>query len=109
MHQSDRYIDNIYYDTPEFSRLWHHPAHPLSDMNAARVPYFLAKLRANLDSPWSSKRILDVGCGGGIMTERIAQDGGFEVTGIDLSPRSAASAEKHAADAGVQNVRYMAG
>jgi len=35
-------------------------------------------------SPISGKRVLDVGCGGGILTESMSKEGA-QVTGIDLS------------------------
>jgi 2-polyprenyl-6-hydroxyphenyl methylase/3-demethylubiquinone-9 3-methyltransferase len=46
-------------------------------------------------------RILDVGCGGGILTEALAK-AGAQVTGIDLSQGSLAAAKRHAHDQGLQ-------
>ncbi len=43
----------------------------------------------------SSSRILDVGCGGGILSEALAQEGA-RVTGIDLSLLSLETARQHA-------------
>ncbi len=42
----------------------------------------------------TNKKILDVGCGGGILTERLALNGGI-VTGIDLAPQSINVAKMH--------------
>jgi len=46
------------------------------------------------------KKVLDVGCGGGILTESLAVSGAW-ATGIDLSARAIATAKKHAAAVGL--------
>jgi 2-polyprenyl-6-hydroxyphenyl methylase/3-demethylubiquinone-9 3-methyltransferase len=51
------------------------------------------------------KRALDVGCGGGILAESMAQRGA-EVLGIDLSTKPLKVAQLHALEAGVLNLRY---
>ena len=51
------------------------------------------------------KRALDVGCGGGILAESMAQRGA-EVLGIDLSTKPLKVAQLHALEAGVTNLRY---
>lgn len=43
---------------------------------------------------WSNKTVLDVGCGGGILSEAMATQGA-RVTGIDLSRSSIAVAKRH--------------
>jgi len=45
-------------------------------------------------------RILDVGCGGGLLSEPLARRGG-QVVGIDASPGNVAAAQRHAASQGV--------
>ncbi|MEL7297445.1 MAG: bifunctional 2-polyprenyl-6-hydroxyphenol methylase/3-demethylubiquinol 3-O-methyltransferase UbiG [Pseudomonadota bacterium] len=45
---------------------------------------------------WVGKRVLDVGCAGGFMTEAIAAKGGI-VTGIDPAREAIAAAKSHAA------------
>ncbi len=45
-------------------------------------------------------RLLDIGCGGGVLTEEFASMG-CQVTGIDTSPRSIEIARRHAALAGL--------
>ena len=53
----------------------------------------------------SGKRILDIGCGGGILSESMAQRGA-KVTGIDLSDKALGVARLHLLESG-QNVDYQ--
>lgn len=62
---------------------------PLHDINPLRVDWI--NKRAALDG----KRVLDIGCGGGILSESMARMGA-EVTGIDLSEPSISVARLHA-------------
>ena len=62
---------------------------PLHDLNPARVAYI--KQRAN---GLSGKRVLDVGCGGGILSESMAH-AGAEVTGIDMGDANLSFARMH--------------
>jgi 2-polyprenyl-6-hydroxyphenyl methylase/3-demethylubiquinone-9 3-methyltransferase len=61
---------------------------PLHDINPLRLDWIDS--RASL----AGKRVLDVGCGGGILAEAMAQRGA-RVTGIDLSEKSLRVAELH--------------
>jgi len=54
----------------------------------------------------SGKRALDVGCGGGILSDSMARLGA-DVTGIDLSTKALRVAQLHAMEAGTQGVRYQ--
>ena len=56
-------------------------------------------------SPISGKKVLDVGCGGGILTESMSKEGAL-VTGIDLSTKALKVAELHQLESGV-SVRYQ--
>jgi 2-polyprenyl-6-hydroxyphenyl methylase/3-demethylubiquinone-9 3-methyltransferase len=56
--------------------------------------------------PLHGKKILDVGCGGGILAESMAS-AGAEVTGIDLSEKSLAVARLHSLETGIK-VDYRA-
>jgi len=57
--------------------------------------------------PGQRPRILDVGCGGGILSEALAR-AGAQVTGIDLSPLSIKAAERHAREQGLDiDYRYQ--
>lgn len=71
------------------------------EFNRARVEYFIAqicdfyKLDAAADTPLKGLRILDVGCGGGLVCEPLAR-AGAHVTGIDVSEMSIEVAKRHA-------------
>ncbi|MDD2882898.1 MAG: bifunctional 2-polyprenyl-6-hydroxyphenol methylase/3-demethylubiquinol 3-O-methyltransferase UbiG [Rhodoferax sp.] len=51
------------------------------------------------------KTVLDVGCGGGILTDSLARSGA-KATGIDLSTKVLRIAQLHALDAQTENVTY---
>jgi 2-polyprenyl-6-hydroxyphenyl methylase/3-demethylubiquinone-9 3-methyltransferase len=51
------------------------------------------------------KDVLDVGCGGGILTDSLARSGA-RATGIDLSTKALRIAQLHAMDAQTENVQY---
>ena len=53
----------------------------------------------------AGKKVLDVGCGGGILAEAMAQRA-QHVTGIDLASRSLGVAQLHALETGVGNLEY---
>jgi 2-polyprenyl-6-hydroxyphenyl methylase / 3-demethylubiquinone-9 3-methyltransferase len=55
--------------------------------------------------PLAGKRVLDIGCGGGILSDSMARKGA-EVTGIDLSSKALKVAQLHALEAGTKNVSY---
>ena len=88
-------------DDGDFSQLWRHPTFPLLVMNGVRVPYFVK----HVVRPGSA--VLDVGCGGGLLAEPLAQ-AGFNMTAIDLSPRTIDFARSHAAGQGLK-IRYLVG
>lgn len=53
----------------------------------------------------SEKQVLDVGCGGGILSDSMARQGAI-VTGIDLSVKALRVAQLHALEAGTPRVSY---
>ncbi len=55
--------------------------------------------------PLAGKRVLDVGCGGGILSDSMAR-AGAQVLGIDLSTKPLRVAELHAMEAGTEGVEY---
>ena len=67
--------------------------------HAAFVPALGAPVLALLD-PQSGERILDLGCGDGVLTQRIAASGA-EVVGVDASPDMVAAACARGIDARV--------
>lgn len=68
---------------------------PLHQLNPLRLNYIDS--RASL----AGKRVLDVGCGGGILSESMAQRGA-QVTGIDMAEKSLQVAQLHALESGIQ-------
>ncbi len=71
---------------------------PLHDINPLRANYI------DHHSPVSGKRLLDVGCGGGILAEAMAQRGA-NVTGIDMGEAPLSVARLHQLESGV-DVEY---
>src|SRR5881296_1283937 len=67
----------------------------LHELNAVRVEYF-----RRVFGGFGGKRVLDVGCGGGILAEALAAEGA-DVTAIDPSEKSLAAAREHARRAGL--------
>jgi 2-polyprenyl-6-hydroxyphenyl methylase/3-demethylubiquinone-9 3-methyltransferase len=74
---------------------------PLHQMNPLRLQYIDER------APLSGKRCLDVGCGGGILTEGIAQRSALSVTGIDLADAALAVARLHLTESELSNVSYI--
>jgi 2-polyprenyl-6-hydroxyphenyl methylase/3-demethylubiquinone-9 3-methyltransferase len=67
---------------------------PLHDLNPPRLDYIEA--RASL----AGRRVLDVGCGGGLLAEGMARRGA-RVTGIDRAPGALEVARLHALETGI--------
>ena len=55
--------------------------------------------------PLKGKRVLDIGCGGGILADSMARKGA-EVLGIDLATKALRVAQLHALEAQTQRVTY---
>ena len=72
---------------------------PLHEINPLRLDYI--RQRATLDG----SRVLDVGCGGGILAESMAHKGA-RVTGIDMAEKSLGVARLHQAESGT-DVEYL--
>jgi 2-polyprenyl-6-hydroxyphenyl methylase/3-demethylubiquinone-9 3-methyltransferase len=74
---------------------------PLHDINPLRANYI------DQHSPVAQQRLLDVGCGGGILCEAMAQRGA-RVSGIDMGESPLAVAELHKLESGVEvNYRQL--
>ena len=74
---------------------------PLHLFNPIRIKYIKEKcishfkLNQNVDKPLSPLEILDIGCGGGLLSEPMSRLGA-EVTGIDASEKNIQVAKLHA-------------
>tara|TARA_B100000579_G_C22752382_1_gene814677 strand:+ start:66 stop:791 length:726 start_codon:yes stop_codon:yes gene_type:complete len=101
----------------KFSKLakdWWNPSgkfKPLHDFNPARVDYIKEKLisylRLNINSkkPLNKLKILDIGCGGGLLCEPLSRLGA-NITGIDASKNNIEVAKLHAKEAKL-NIEYI--
>jgi len=78
------------------SRWWDRESEfkPLHDINPLRTNYI------DRHATLAGKKVLDVGCGGGILSEAMAQRGA-EVTGIDMGEAPLNVARLHALETGV--------
>jgi 2-polyprenyl-6-hydroxyphenyl methylase/3-demethylubiquinone-9 3-methyltransferase len=73
----------------------------LQKINPLRFEYF-----SGVAGDLKDKRVLDVGCGGGILSESFAR-AGARVTGIDLSQTAIETAKRHAKKSGLE-IEYHA-
>jgi len=102
MNESSANVDRR--ELGNFDRLaatWWDPdgeSRPLHDLNPARLNYVAGRVALR------GARVLDVGCGGGILSEALAS-AGAEVTGIDLAPRVLEVARLHLHESG-RKVEY---
>jgi 2-polyprenyl-6-hydroxyphenyl methylase/3-demethylubiquinone-9 3-methyltransferase len=83
---------------------WWDPDGPLRTLHAVN-PLRLRYIDAA--TGLSGRRVLDVGCGGGLLTEAMAR-AGAHVTGLDASPGAIAAACAHR-DAGRLSIEYHTG
>lgn len=70
------------------------PQKPLHALNPVRLQYVASRVAL------SGKRVLDIGCGGGLLSEALAGTGA-QVTAIDLGAELIAVASEHARQGGV--------
>lgn len=73
---------------------------PLHQINPLRLAWINGLV------PVAGLNVLDVGCGGGILTDSLARSGA-KATGIDLSSKALRVAQMHALDAQTANVSYL--
>ena len=121
------------------SSWWNARSNPLVGMNPVRVKFITDTVRAfqhtpitlkpdtSIQPPLQNKRILDIACGGGLLTESLSRLGASLVVGVDASPRVVEVAEMHSfhkhsrlsrqqsgeqsiySDASRRNIRYIGG
>lgn len=72
---------------------------PLHQINPLRLGWIDAL------APLSGKRVVDIGCGGGILADAMARKGA-DVLGVDLATKSLRVAQLHALEAQTPNVEY---
>jgi len=80
------------------ARVWWDPHGEMGTLHAIN-PLRTRFILEQIDTP--APRILDVGCGAGILAEALAQ-AGARVTGIDLSPLALEAARQHAQAGGLE-------
>ncbi len=79
---------------------------PLHMLNPCRLDYITTQIAGEFDRdrtadrPFAGLRILDIGCGGGLLAEPMARLGA-EVVGVDAAARNIPVAEAHAAQSGL--------
>jgi 2-polyprenyl-6-hydroxyphenyl methylase/3-demethylubiquinone-9 3-methyltransferase len=86
----------------ELAHRWWDPEsefRPLHQINPLRLDWIQSHL------PLAGKRVLDVGCGGGILSDSMARKGA-QVLGIDLASKALRVAQLHALEAQTPNVEY---
>jgi 2-polyprenyl-6-hydroxyphenyl methylase / 3-demethylubiquinone-9 3-methyltransferase len=99
-------VDNSIYD--KYGDKWYtaddDPIALLRHESKAKTPWVLEKIRQNFKD-LSAIKILDVGCGGGFLSNDLAK-AGLTVTGLDASPESLKVAAAHDE---TKSVKYIVG
>ena len=72
---------------------------PLHQINPLRLNWIQTLV------PLAGRKVVDIGCGGGILSDAMARQGA-QVLGADLAVRSLKVAQLHALEAGTQGVEY---
>lgn len=86
----------------ELAHRWWDPEsefRPLHQINPLRLDWIRQQ------APLAGRRVLDVGCGGGILSDAMAREGA-EVLGIDLAAKALKVAQLHALEAQTPRVSY---
>jgi len=89
------------------SRWWDSsgPMRPLHQMNPARVGWIDSRIRAVFSG--SATRVLDIGCGGGLLAEALARRG-HDVLGLDPAAEAISAARAHSEGRGL-SLAYRVG
>lgn len=84
------------------------PLHLLNQFRVQRILEVLSQqtgIDPTLDRPLAGFNVLDIGCGGGILSETLAKLGA-QVTGLDMADKNIAIARQHALQNGL-SIRYL--
>ncbi|MEI6718787.1 MAG: bifunctional 2-polyprenyl-6-hydroxyphenol methylase/3-demethylubiquinol 3-O-methyltransferase UbiG [Betaproteobacteria bacterium] len=87
----------------ELAHRWWDPEsefRPLHQINPLRLDWIKSLV------PLQGKEVVDIGCGGGILTDAMARNGAYAL-GADLATKSLKVAQLHAIEAQTPNVRYQ--
>jgi len=102
-----RAVNNDLYDT--LGERWYaaddDPVALLRAESRLRNPWVTERIRAHFAGRIATVRVLDVGCGGGFLSNHLSKEG-FEVDGLDASADSLAIATEHDP---TRSVRYTRG
>ena len=102
MHKTDNFDPA---ELAKFSELAHRwwdlesEFRPLHQINPIRLAWIESL------APLKSQRVLDIGCGGGILADAMARKGA-DVLGIDLATKALKVAQLHALEAQTEGVQY---
>ena len=89
------------------------PMWPLHELNKARAPFVLQAAARHFGRslvrrrPLAELRVLDIGCGAGLLSEAMARQGA-SVTGVDPAERNISIARAHAQSSGL-DIDYRVG
>lgn len=103
MHTNDNFDPAELAKFSDLAHRWWDPQsefRPLHEINPLRLAWIETLV------PINGKRVLDVGCGGGILADAMARKGA-SVLGIDLSTKALKVAQLHALEAQTEGVHYQ--
>ena len=84
------------------------PMWPLHQLNALRSPFVIKQVLAHTkQTTLDGLRILDIGCGAGLLSEQMAKCGAC-VTGVDIAEKNINIARQHALSEGLE-IDYLHG
>lgn len=88
-------VDNSIYDLygDKWYTAYDDPVALLRAESKVKTPWVIEKIKKHFDNI-SELELLDVGCGGGFLSNELAENG-FKVTGVDLSPESVIVAARY--------------
>ena len=103
MHINDNFDPAELAKFSDLAHRWWDPQsefRPLHEINPLRLAWIENRV------PLNGQRVLDIGCGGGILADAMARKGA-SVLGIDLSTKALRVAQLHALEAQTEGVQYQ--